>query len=307
MTNVGRTTHASVRLEELLEHPSFAGKWDGTTSTGSCGGVTGDPGTSPLPLPLPRLQLALCLRESCRQSQFAAALLVACAHRVVRRWVLLHHQQQQGQGLGVGLSLGRASGAKQGAAAGTTGAGVGAGVGAGAAVALGVSWPPALIPALKELNGLDPSDTSSASCCSSEDAHPPTPTQGHSSRGSSSGVGVGVGVGGYATAEEEVAAAAAGVVATRMALGELIEETLARATKLVEFIHTQQLWDGTWDLSPIYSGHDIQNILPSALGPVIGQAMEAQIRWMLQNPAGTKEECKSFLQLSFSQNASPRT
>jgi len=53
--------------------------------------------------------------------------------------------------------------------------------------------------------------------------------------------------------------------------------------------------DGCWTVKPLMNGKDIIHCLGLDRGPQVGIYNQEQIRWMLQHPKGTLEECQHFL------------
>jgi tRNA nucleotidyltransferase (CCA-adding enzyme) len=53
--------------------------------------------------------------------------------------------------------------------------------------------------------------------------------------------------------------------------------------------------DQCWLERPLLDGKAIKNYLQLSNGPIVGTFMDAQVRWMLQNPGGTREGCLDYL------------
>ena len=53
--------------------------------------------------------------------------------------------------------------------------------------------------------------------------------------------------------------------------------------------------DGCWQVRPHLNGKEIISELQLPRGPVVGVYIEEQVRWMLLNPDGTREECVAHL------------
>ena len=53
--------------------------------------------------------------------------------------------------------------------------------------------------------------------------------------------------------------------------------------------------DGCWNNPPHLNGKDLIKFLDLPKGPVVGEYLEDQVKWMLLNPEGTKEQCLSHL------------
>jgi len=60
--------------------------------------------------------------------------------------------------------------------------------------------------------------------------------------------------------------------------------------------------DGIWNMRPLLDGRTILEVLDLPRGPEISAYLDEQVRWMLLNPAGTREECQAHL-LSLKRNA----
>lgn len=76
------------------------------------------------------------------------------------------------------------------------------------------------------------------------------------------------------------------------------DATVADLGALREAVQGPLGLDGVWRLKPLLDGKKVGG--PDALpglpkGPVMGQVMDAQMRWMLANPKGTAEECAAEL------------
>lgn len=53
--------------------------------------------------------------------------------------------------------------------------------------------------------------------------------------------------------------------------------------------------DRCWKVIPLLDGKAVIRALDIPRGPQVGQFLEEQVRWMLQNPNGSKEQCESHL------------
>ena len=53
--------------------------------------------------------------------------------------------------------------------------------------------------------------------------------------------------------------------------------------------------DGCWNTPPHLNGKDLIKELGLPKGPVVGEYLDDQVKWMLLNPEGTKEQCLSHL------------
>lgn len=56
--------------------------------------------------------------------------------------------------------------------------------------------------------------------------------------------------------------------------------------------------DDCWHLAPLFDGKTIQKELGMSKGPAVGRVVDAQLRWQIGHPSGTKEECMNFLRAS---------
>lgn len=54
--------------------------------------------------------------------------------------------------------------------------------------------------------------------------------------------------------------------------------------------------DSCWRIRPLLDGKAVIKALDIPRGPTVGQYLEEQMRWMLSNPQGSKEECEEHLQ-----------
>ena len=64
--------------------------------------------------------------------------------------------------------------------------------------------------------------------------------------------------------------------------------------------------DECWKMKPLMDGKALIRSLKLPKGPLIGQFLEEQVRWMLQNPMGTKDDCQAHLK-HFQQNLQQET
>lgn len=65
------------------------------------------------------------------------------------------------------------------------------------------------------------------------------------------------------------------------------------------FVHEQNL-DCCWEARPLVNGKEImQRLHLTGSGRIIGQLVDEQWKWMLQNPQGGKEDCVAFLEQKY--------
>ncbi len=65
------------------------------------------------------------------------------------------------------------------------------------------------------------------------------------------------------------------------------------------FVHEQNL-DACWEMRPLLNGKEImQQLKMIGGGRIIGQLVDEQWKWMLQNPLGGKDECVTFLEQKY--------
>ncbi|CBJ26899.1 conserved unknown protein [Ectocarpus siliculosus] len=58
--------------------------------------------------------------------------------------------------------------------------------------------------------------------------------------------------------------------------------------------------EGVWDLKPMFNGGEVKKILPEIpRGPVFSKVMDDQIKWMIANPEGTKEEGLEYIKARY--------
>eukprot|EP00752_Nemacystus_decipiens_P012689 g11242.t1 len=58
--------------------------------------------------------------------------------------------------------------------------------------------------------------------------------------------------------------------------------------------------DGVWDLKPMFNGGEVKQILPNIpRGPAFSDVMDEQIKWMIENPSGSREEALEFIKIRF--------
>jgi len=57
----------------------------------------------------------------------------------------------------------------------------------------------------------------------------------------------------------------------------------------------QQELDGCWNVRPLLDGKAILKSLHLPKGPIIGIYLQEQVRWMLLNPNGSKDDCETHL------------
>ncbi|CAB1119411.1 unnamed protein product [Ectocarpus sp. CCAP 1310/34] len=58
--------------------------------------------------------------------------------------------------------------------------------------------------------------------------------------------------------------------------------------------------EGVWDLKPMFNGGEVKSILPKIpRGPVFSKVMDDQIKWMIANPEGTKEEALEYIKARY--------
>lgn len=69
-----------------------------------------------------------------------------------------------------------------------------------------------------------------------------------------------------------------------------IEKGIEKYDLLAEWFRSENLL-GVWDLKPLVNGKDIMKELHVKPGPFIKVLSDATIRWQLENPTGTKQEC----------------
>ncbi len=77
-------------------------------------------------------------------------------------------------------------------------------------------------------------------------------------------------------------------------LMDRVEEYIPRMIKFLEMIHAHKL-DGSWKMRPLLDGKDISKSLNLPKGPLIGNYIQEQVKWMLLNPDGTKADCETHL------------
>jgi tRNA nucleotidyltransferase (CCA-adding enzyme) len=80
-------------------------------------------------------------------------------------------------------------------------------------------------------------------------------------------------------------------------LAAIASQSIDRAQNMYARIVEMNL-DMSWKARPLLDGRALIQILDLPKGPMIGIYLEEQVKWMLQHPAGTKEECQEHL-LSF--------
>mmetsp|Transcript_23792 Transcript_23792/g.31106 ORF Transcript_23792/g.31106 Transcript_23792/m.31106 type:complete len:546 (-) Transcript_23792:441-2078(-) len=73
-----------------------------------------------------------------------------------------------------------------------------------------------------------------------------------------------------------------------------IEKVLTKYFKMEEFSQAWNL-DLVWKQKPLHDGKTLMESLEIPKGPNVGKVMQLQVRWQLENPDGTPEECMSFL------------
>jgi len=77
--------------------------------------------------------------------------------------------------------------------------------------------------------------------------------------------------------------------------GACITNVVDGYRKLVDIVDALGL-DGVWSLKPLMKGKELADRLGLPNGPAIGKMMEEQVKWQLQHPCGTAEECASHLE-----------
>lgn len=71
-------------------------------------------------------------------------------------------------------------------------------------------------------------------------------------------------------------------------------KTIDVVLDLVQEILDQKLHE-CWKIRPLVDGKAMVKSLDLPRGPMVGEYMEAQVKWMLVNPNGTKMECEQHL------------
>ena len=74
----------------------------------------------------------------------------------------------------------------------------------------------------------------------------------------------------------------------------LVSNKMTHANHFFQAIHAHNL-DKCWKLRPLLDGKAILKSLNLPRGPIIGEYLQEQVRWMLLNPNGAKEECELHL------------
>jgi len=86
-----------------------------------------------------------------------------------------------------------------------------------------------------------------------------------------------------------------GTSKTRLAFDD-VEEAMRISRALYRSIRTQGL-DGVWKARPLLNGRDIISALDLPKGPLVSVYVEEQIKWMLLNPHGKRDECERHLRM----------
>lgn len=74
----------------------------------------------------------------------------------------------------------------------------------------------------------------------------------------------------------------------------LASDYVEKAAKLMQTIRDHGL-DGCWKVRPLLDGKVLLKSLDLPKGPLIGNYLLEQVKWMLLNPDGSKEECEIYL------------
>lgn len=76
-------------------------------------------------------------------------------------------------------------------------------------------------------------------------------------------------------------------------------KTLDKFATLMGNVESYNL-DGVWDIKPVINGNEVLKTLPKLKkGQVVGQIMQKQIEWMIQNPNSGPEDAKQWLQNNY--------
>jgi len=54
-----------------------------------------------------------------------------------------------------------------------------------------------------------------------------------------------------------------------------------------------------WKTKVFYNGNDLSQLLNIKPSPMFAKILEQQMEWMIENPKGTKEECRLWLLATF--------
>lgn len=77
-------------------------------------------------------------------------------------------------------------------------------------------------------------------------------------------------------------------------LAAVLSQSIDAGQWLYEKIVDMKL-DGSWKAQPLLNGRDLIQALELSKGPMIGICLEEQVKWMLQYPNGTRDECQEHL------------
>ena len=57
-----------------------------------------------------------------------------------------------------------------------------------------------------------------------------------------------------------------------------------------------------WKMKPLIDGKDMILLLQLKKSPIIGTLLIEQMKWILQNPYGTKEQCQLYIKQYYNKN-----
>lgn len=79
-------------------------------------------------------------------------------------------------------------------------------------------------------------------------------------------------------------------------LAAVVAQSIDEGQRLYSIIVDLKL-DDSWNARPLFNGRDLIRALELPKGPLIGIYLEEQVKWMLQYPNGTRDECHEHLLL----------